>query len=694
MARLNVENLSSTDVVIVATSCLLPGAMNPEEFWDICRDGKSQVTEISDARLMKFLYSPERNTAADSVYTKLACEIKSPRLAHLPERFREGSEKYNRLYVYVLYCLEELNKKISFSKSGTVDLVMGNMNPDTDHELMVVELKKKEYLNDLLKIFESPEDKDRIVAAVNEAISKQAEGLVHSPYHFFVSHILYEAQRRLGLTGEALTVDAACASSITALEIAAQRLRLGLCDTAIAGGAESNLGNGTFIVFSKVGALAEKQSLPFDRRSEGLVQSEGAVFFTLRRLADAVRDKNPILGIIRGVSGSSDGRSASLFQPNVDGQMNVYGKVYPRNRKLHYLEAHGTGTQVGDEVESKSISTFFQSQPIPVGSTKALFGHTKGAAGATGVLKALKIIEHRFVPGSAYCESPLMADTGEHPYVNISGVHLPKEPLRIGINSFGFGGTNYHLLLEEWTPGQKFKEDSYTPMAEIALISEENFPIENFKKADFMSQDFPFKLPPKSIEAFDRTQLGALLATWKCLKQLDPIWRLIPGEKINVVSSCSLFLDQAFEIIDRLTYEIIYSVAKTEGLSDFVIRLRNYIDTVIRSRYSPLTEDAATGVLNNVIAGRICNAFDFFGKSYNVDQDLSSAGAALSAIRNDLTLNPDQLYVFVSVDEELSEDGLKTNRNRVVCQLLTTKEFAARNELTVKEFLRIERGSS
>lgn len=686
--------MNSNDIAIVATSCLLSGAKNPDEFWDICLNEKSQVRTISDGRLRKFLYCEDADPSTDKIYTKLACEIQGDRFDFLPEKFKADSPSYNRLHSYILNCMEQLKSKTRFPESRRVDMILGNMNPDTDHELKTVSDEKQIYMNDLLKKFSDKpkKDKDWIRECVNYTIDQQTIGVNNSPWHFFVSHVLNTVKNSYQFKGEFHTVDAACASSIVALEIAAQRLKLGLCDCAIAGGAESNLGNGTYIIFSKVGALAKNHSLPFDRRSEGLVQSEGAVLFVLKRIEDALNDKDQILGVIRSISGNSDGRSASLFQPNVDGQMRVYKNIYPSLRQLDYLEAHGTGTQVGDEVEKTSVSVFFKGHRFPVGSTKALFGHTKGAAGATGILKVLCAMEKKIIPGSKYCEESLFTESEDSPYINREPIRLSEDrPLRMGVNSFGFGGTNYHVLIEEWQDSSKVLDTkSYAPIP-IYVVSEASMDITSFEKKDFLKQDFPFKLPPKSVEAIDKTQLGALLTAWNCIQSIGPIWKTIPKNKINVVSACTLFLEQGFEIMARLTYEIIASHSEKEMPENpFNDELREYVNESIRSQYSPLNEDSATGVLNNVIAGRVCNIFDLHGKSYNIDKDLASIPVCLEAIKNDLIINPDQLYIFIGVNEELSADQLKTQRNGVSARILTTEEFALSYELPLKGTLSLK----
>ncbi|MES2857100.1 MAG: polyketide synthase, partial [Bdellovibrionota bacterium] len=361
--------------------------------------------------------------------------------------------------------------------------------------------------------------------------------------------------KHFGINGEHFLIDAACASSIVALEMALQRLKLYQSDLVIAGGIESNLGFGSYVAFSTVGALAKKDSLPFDERSTGIVQGEGTVLFALKRLEDAVRDGDHIHGVIKSVAGSSDGRSASLFQPNANGQEVVYKKIYGDSRDLCYLEAHGTGTQVGDKTEMESITSFFAGKRFPVGTAKAVVGHTKGTAGAVGVLKSLFILKEKVIPASAYIEQSVFK--GEGPYINSETTPIDtSRPARIGVNAFGFGGTNYHLLLEEWNPGASINVMPKTEKQPIVSVAEATVDLESFSSDGFLDNGFPFRLPPNAVDATDEVQLAGLLASWKCIQTLGKRWNFIDKQKVNVVSACTLFLDDIDGSMHRMAYEI------------------------------------------------------------------------------------------------------------------------------------------
>ncbi len=290
-------------------------------------------------------------------------------------------------------------------------------------------------------------------------------------------------------------------------------------------------------------------------------------------------------------------------------------------------------------------------------------------------------MKHRLVPGSSYVTESLFAEKAG-PYVNVEKVKLPDEPLRLGVNSFGFGGTNYHLLVEEWRADSKIEKATKPMMVDPVIVAEARMELAGFNREDFFKYDCPFKMPPKSAAGIDKAQLIALITSWQCIKSLGAQWNWIPKESINVVSACTLGLDQVFELADRLIFEIVArygeSHYKNHPLSQ---KIRRFVNDEVEKLYAPVNEDAATGILNNVIAGRVSNAFDLFGKSYNIDKDIASVPVTMEILRNELRVNPDQVFIFVAIEETLSADKFRTDRHAVTTRIVTSPQFALQNEL-------------
>jgi acyl transferase domain-containing protein/NAD(P)H-dependent flavin oxidoreductase YrpB (nitropropane dioxygenase family) len=292
------------------------------------------------------------------------------------------------------------------------------------------------------------------------------------------------------LHGPNFTVDAACGAGLAAIAIAVQGLRTRQLEFALAGGVDTQMDPGSFIKFSKVTALSATGSFPFDARGDGFIMGEGGGLFLLRRLDDALRDGNRIFAVIRGIGQSSDGKGKGITAPNPAGQRRALERAWLDAgldpSQAGYFEAHGTGTVVGDAGELGMLAGFVsdalaarpsahstdpqeagatapnvhlpEGNPavnngtkVPVGSIKAMIGHTKAAAGAAGLMKTVLAVHQRIIPPQVSFERfpaaidpatfPLSVPTAPQPF---AGKHFVA-----GVSSFGFGGTNHHVVIEQ-----------------------------------------------------------------------------------------------------------------------------------------------------------------------------------------------------------------------------------------------------
>ena len=267
---------------------------------------------------------------------------------------------------------------------------------------------------------------------------------------------------RLDLQGPAYTVDAACASSLLAVDHGVRELASGRCDLVIAGGVHVCDDVTLWSVFSQLRALSPSQQIrPFDRRADGLLIGEGIGMIVLKRLADAEASGDRIYAVVRGVGVASDGRDASLMRPRVAGQVLALHRAWAAAGldptapgALSMIEAHGTGTPVGDEAELTTLGQVFGSDgpPIGVGSVKSMIGHAMPAAGMAGLIKAALAIHHQVLPPTLHCEEPHPALAGGRLQPMTAGAAWPGEagsPRRAAVNAFGFGGINAHVILQE-----------------------------------------------------------------------------------------------------------------------------------------------------------------------------------------------------------------------------------------------------
>jgi acyl transferase domain-containing protein len=269
---------------------------------------------------------------------------------------------------------------------------------------------------------------------------------------------------RLDLMGPNYLVDAACASSLIALDAGIRELATGHCDMMLVGGAQENTNAGVFIVFSMLGALSKRGKLrPFDKNADGTLLGEGIGFAVIKRLADAERDGDRIYAVIKGIGLSSDGQGQAFLVPRLEGEVAAMERAYVAAGvgadTVDLVEAHGTGTAVGDRTEVEAMTQVFgvRDGGLPhcaVGSVKSMISHTIPASGMASLFKTSLALYHKVLPPTL-CEEPnpelgieksaLYINTESRPWI-----HGKPHPRRAGVNAFGFGGVNSHVVLEEY----------------------------------------------------------------------------------------------------------------------------------------------------------------------------------------------------------------------------------------------------
>ena len=279
---------------------------------------------------------------------------------------------------------------------------------------------------------------------------------------------------RLNLGGANLVTDAACASSLAALRQSFMELNSGQADLVVTGGLDTFSDPFMYTCFSKTPALSPTGDVrAYDRDGDGTMLGEGIGIVVLKRLADARRDGDRIYAIVRSIGSASDGKGAAIFAPSADGQVRALNNTYETAgispAAVGLIEGHGTGTAVGDTVEVEALNRVFrQSMPAEscrpwcaIGSVKSQIGHTKAAAGVAGVIKAALSLYQKVLPPVAKVENPLplLVAPGSPFYLTTRPrPWLSAGPRRAGVSAFGFGGSNFHALLEEDSP--------YKPAAE------------------------------------------------------------------------------------------------------------------------------------------------------------------------------------------------------------------------------------
>jgi myxalamid-type polyketide synthase MxaE and MxaD len=321
-----------------------------------------------------------------------------------------------------------------------------------------------------------------------------------------------------GFQGPCVAIDTACSSSLVAVHLACQSLRTGDSDLALAGGVNLVLAPELMVLFSKWGMMApDGRCKTFDAKADGFVRSEGCAVIALKRLSNAIADKDPVLAVIRGSAVNSDGRSSGLTVPNGPAQEAVIRTALKNARltpaDIDYVEAHGTGTSLGDPIEVEALGAVMAAgrpadRPLLIGAAKTNLGHTEAAAGLAGLLKVVMSLRHEAIAPNLHFSRPSPAiPWGSLPIeVPTSVTPWPRgaRPRRAGVSAFGFSGTNAHAILEEFpvapAESKAASESASKPASESAS-----------EPAHESSRDRPYVLP---LSARTDAALRALAGSW------------------------------------------------------------------------------------------------------------------------------------------------------------------------------------
>ncbi len=425
---------SPEPVAIIGLSLRFPGAETLADFWDILATGGVRITELSAQRRASG-FPPDRQFWGGFVDQ---AEGFDPLFFGISAREANRMDPQQRFILETAWnALEDAALDPDTLPNRDVGVFVGACHWD------YLELQSRAGL---------------------EPESHMATGISQAVLANRVSYLF-------NFTGPSVTNDTACSSALVAIEQAVQALRAGSCDLALAGGVNLIWSPDHFLAFSKAGMLSKTgESRAFDHRANGYVRGEGAAMVVLKPLANALADGDPIHAVIREVASNHGGHSAGLTVTNPNEQAALITRVVSRAgiapETLGYIEAHGTGTPVGDPIEVRGLKTAFQalyakagSTPVEgatrIGSVKNNIGHLEGAAGIAGLAKVIAALQHGQIPPTAGFEKP-------NPLLRLAGSGLriadrledwPRvgnEPRRAGISSFGFGGTNAHALIEEF----------------------------------------------------------------------------------------------------------------------------------------------------------------------------------------------------------------------------------------------------
>ncbi|MDU1904281.1 MAG: beta-ketoacyl synthase N-terminal-like domain-containing protein [Dysgonomonas sp.] len=471
--------MENKDIAIVGMSCFAPGAKDITEYWKNLVNGVDSITDVPPDRIDPRYFEGD-GKSIDRFYCKRGGFVPDITFDPVPYSILplavEGMDTAHLLALKMVYkALEDASvfeKNISLNKGA---LIIGKGNYvgsaiwraiDIVHVGEQIAEVVKAALPDL-----PAEEVDKIKKEYQISRGRyQADSMPGLIPNLIASLIA----NKLDMQGPAYTIDAACASSLIAVDHSVKELLSGRCDIAIAGGVHAGQNATFWSIFSQLGALSHKQKItPFNEDADGLLIGEGGGFVVLKRLDTALKDNDRIYAVIKGVGISSDGSGVSVMAPAVKGQRLAIQEAWENanmdKKKLGYVEAHGTATVVGDKTELSSLADVFPKEEcdkeVLLGSVKSNVGHAMPAAGILGLIKTTLALYNRQIPPTLHCERPLkeMAKTRFRPVTKLEEWDENKYPLVAGVNAFGFGGINAHVILEAYGEGKAAESNSKTP---------------------------------------------------------------------------------------------------------------------------------------------------------------------------------------------------------------------------------------
>ncbi|UXA08638.1 type I polyketide synthase [Mycobacterium sp. SMC-2] len=439
-ARLEIAEKAGTEpIAVVGMGCRLPGGVdNPDQFWQLLRDGRSGITRVPPERWDADALYTDDHTVPGTICNREGGFLSTWQPDEFDAEFfsitpREAAamDPQQRLFLEVAWeALEDAGIPPHTIRGTQTSVFVGV----TAYDYMLT-------LSEAMR----PEELDAYVLTGNSA-------------NFAAGRMAY----LLGARGPAMVLDTACSSSLVAIHLACQSLRWNESDTALVGGTNLLLSPGTSIACSRWGMLSpEGQCKTFDAGADGYVRSEGCGVVVLKRLSDAQRDGNRILAVVRGSAVNQDGASSGVTVPNGPAQQALLrqaltsAKLTPAD--IDYIEAHGTGTPLGDPIELDSLSKVFDDRggraPLVLGAVKTNLGHLEAAAGITGFMKTVLAVRNGRIPRNLNFRelTPHAGEAVSRLTITTEDMEWPAtgHPRRAGVSSFGVSGTNAHVVIEQ-----------------------------------------------------------------------------------------------------------------------------------------------------------------------------------------------------------------------------------------------------
>ena len=481
-------------VAIVGIGAIMPDAHDAAAFWENIKSGRYSITDVPAERWRADLYYHPDPSVPEKTYSKIGGWVKGFQfepfkwgIAIPPRVLGQMDEAQQWAIAACRQALQDYGQPQRSLDLSRTAVILGNALGGEKHYNTTLRIRVPEFAEALSAVPDfqklSPAVQQALLAGLVENVRRTTPEINEDTMPGELSNVIAgRVANVFNLTGPNYVTDAACASSLAALQSAVEGLNAHNFDAVLTGGVDRGMGVEAFVKFAKIGALSADGSRPYADGANGFVMGEGAGIFLLKRLEDAERDGDKIYAVIRGIGSSSDGKGKGITAPNPNGQIQAVTRAWtsaglsPATASM--IEGHGTSTKVGDVVEVNSLNAIFGQFGLPagsiaLGSVKSNIGHLKSAAGAAGLFKAAMALHEKVLPPSANFERP-------NPNLDFTQLPLrvntrlqewemkPGAVRRAGVSAFGFGGTNFHVVLEEYIPGMLAEQKAQFQPARLA----------------------------------------------------------------------------------------------------------------------------------------------------------------------------------------------------------------------------------
>ena len=481
------------EIAIIGMACVFPGAANAHQYWENIRNKVDSVGDPPPDWEAELFWDPD-STENDRTYCKRGgylgklAEFDPAAYGIMPNAV-DGAEPDHFMALRTAHdaLADSGLKDISAVKSRTAVIIGRGTYVNRGN---AAALQQGVVIESVVRILRQlhPEYSAEELALIKKELRKSAPQFQSDTASGLVPNIISgRIANRLDLMGPNYLVDAACASSLVAVDQGMRELQSGRCDLALAGGVHANTSPVLVMIFSQLKALSRKgQMRPFDASADGTLLGEGVGMVVLKRLAEAERDGDKIYAVLKGIGIASDGRALGVLAPRIEGEITALERAYETAQidpaTIGLLEAHGTSTPVGDATECEALRRVFgerhsESPRCALGSVKSMISHTMPASGMAGLIKSALALHHKVLPPTLHVENPnpklgleksnFYLNSETRPWIHGFRTH----PRRAGINAFGFGGINAHAILEEYTGPNQAKWMQHDWDSELFVMS-------------------------------------------------------------------------------------------------------------------------------------------------------------------------------------------------------------------------------